>query len=83
MPYDLRQHYMDNVGRAMGVVQDWEVMGSLNNSPADYHFTRHGMPDKRYTNYPEAAAYYNAELELRSEMIANSQRPPEESNSDE
>lgn len=71
--YDLRDRYAENMGRALGVATDWEVLGFFHKLPAEYHFTKKGQPDKRYSNYPEVDAYWNAELEERAKMIEASQ----------
>ena len=71
--YDLREKYTLNASRAVGVDIDWEVLGMFHKLPPNYHFTKKGQPDKRYSNYPEVQAYWDAELEERARIIEMSQ----------
>lgn len=68
--YNLRDDYALQSARVMGVALDWEVLGLYHRYPKGYHFTKQsGQPDKRYSNYPEVLAYYEAELLYRKELI--------------
>lgn len=71
--YNLVERYVKNVGRAIAVINDWELVGGFHKLPPNYHFTKQGQPDKRYSNYPEVQAYWDAELKQRAEWIEASQ----------
>lgn len=67
----LRQFYAERAGRALAASTNWDMLGAFRITPESYHFTKSAHPDKRYKNYPEVLAFYEAELEERAEYINN------------
>lgn len=74
--FDLRESYINRLAKVTGAAMDWEALGFLQKTPNSYHFTRSGKPDKRYANYPEVLAYWEAELEERTKLIKRISNEP-------
>lgn len=55
--------YNERAARALAAELDWNTLGLFHSHPKEYHFTRKGLPDKRYKNYLEVLAYLEAEQE--------------------
>jgi len=66
---DILEQYMQKAARSLGRSMDYDLV-MAKRPPKHLHYTKDGIPDKRYKNHKEAAQWLIDEAKRKSDFMS-------------